>query len=72
MKLQQLSRQWNDILAVEKGKPITIDFSNTERMGVKGFYVTLDEKFAQESSPSELNAWQVCCLELNYPKTCIC
>ena len=49
------NRQPYTILAVEKGKPITIDFGNT--MGIKGFYVTLDEKFAQESAPSELNAW---------------
>ena len=46
------------ILAVEKGKNITIDFTNSNiAKNVKGFYVTLDEKFAQESSPSELNAW---------------
>ena len=51
------NRQNRAILAVEKGKPITIDFSNTELKGVKGFYVTLDEAFAKESSPSELNAW---------------
>ena len=51
------NRQRYNILAVEKGKPITIDFGNTERKGIKGFYVTLDEKFAQESAPSELNAW---------------
>ena len=50
-------RQWRNILAVEKGKDITIDFSNTELKGVKGFYVTLDEAFAKESAPSELNAW---------------
>ena len=50
-------RQRFNILAVEKGKDITIDFSNTELKGVKGFYVTLDEAFAKESSPSELNAW---------------
>ena len=49
------NRQPRNILAVEKGKPITIDFGNTK--GIKGFYVTLDEKFAQESAPSELNAW---------------
>ena len=49
------NRQRYTILAVEKGKPITIDFGNT--MGIKGFYVTLDEKFALESAPSELNAW---------------
>lgn len=51
------NRQPYSILAVEKGKPITIDFGNTARKGIKGFYVTLDEKFAQESAPSELNAW---------------
>ena len=51
------NRQGYSILAVEKGKPITIDFGNTEMKGIKGFYVTLDEKFAQESAPSELNAW---------------
>ena len=51
------NRQAYSILAVEKGQPITIDFGNTERKGIKGFYVTLDEKFAQESAPSELNAW---------------
>ena len=51
------NRQAYSILAVEKGKPITIDFGNTERKGIKGFYVTLDERFAQESAPSELNAW---------------
>ena len=51
------NRQDSPILAVEKGKDITIDFSNTELKGVKGFYVTLDEAFAKESAPSELNAW---------------
>ena len=51
-------RQVSTILAVEKGKNITIDFTNTNiAKNVKGFYVTLDEKFAQESAPSELNAW---------------
>ena len=52
------NRQPFTILAVEKGKNITIDFTNTNiAKNVKGFYVTLDEKFAQESAPSELNAW---------------
>ena len=51
------NRQQKNILAVEKGKPIEIDFSTATPNGVKGFYVTLDEKFAQESAPSELNAW---------------
>ena len=50
------------ILAVEKGGDIVIDFTKTDGatnqdFGVKGFYVTLDEKFALESAPSEINAW---------------
>ena len=49
------NRQAEDILAVEKGKPISIDFS--EYKGIKGFYVTLDTRFAVESAPSEINAW---------------
>ena len=49
------NRQYENILAVEKGKPITIDFS--EYKGIKGFYVTLDTRFAVESAPSEINAW---------------
>ena len=53
----QDQRHWPDILPVVKGKPITIEFTNPAIRGVKGFYVTLDEKFAQESAPSELNAW---------------
>ena len=52
------NRQGQDILAVEKGQPIKINFVTSATVkGVKGFYVTLDEKFAQESAPSELNAW---------------
>ena len=54
---KQDSRQVYSILPVVKGKPITIEFTNAAIKGVKGFYVTLDEKFAQESAPSELNAW---------------
>ena len=52
-------RQGSPILAVEKGKNITIDFTTNSDIAkrVKGFYVTLDEKFAGESKPSELNAW---------------
>ena len=50
-------RQGYSILPVVKGKPITIEFTNAAIRGVKGFYVTLDDKFAQESAPSELNAW---------------
>ena len=54
------------ILAVEEGGDIVIDFTKqiglpeneqNKDFGVKGFYVTLDEKFALESAPSELNAW---------------
>ena len=43
------------VLAIEKGKEITIDFSDYQ--DIKGFYVTLDTKFALQSAPSELNAW---------------
>ena len=50
-------RQGKDILPVVMGKPITIEFTNPAIRGVKGFYVTLDKDFAQESAPSELNAW---------------
>ncbi len=58
----QDNRHDKNILAVEKGGDIVIDFTKTENatnkdFGVKGFYVTLDEKFALESAPSELNAW---------------
>lgn len=66
------NRQGKYCLAVEKGKPITIDFTNGflnfnvpedegvewhQGDGIKGFYVTLDDKFALESTPSEINAW---------------
>ena len=57
----QDNRHWENILAVEKGGDIVIDFTKAnpspKDFGVKGFYVTLDEKFALESAPSELNAW---------------
>ena len=56
-KAEKDNRQEEPILAVAKGQPITIDFSNTIKTGVKGFYVTLDEDYALESTPSELNAW---------------
>ena len=59
--MEQDNRQWRNILAVEKGGDIVIDFTKANPsprdFGVKGFYVTLDEKFALESTPSELNAW---------------
>ena len=58
---EQDNRHWKNILAVEKGGDIVIDFTKAnpspKDFGVKGFYVTLDEKFALESAPSELNAW---------------
>ena len=56
------------ILAVEEGGDIVIDFTKqipglsaadqNKDFGVKGFYVTLDEKFALESGVSEINAWR--------------
>ena len=49
------NRDHKSVLAIEKGKEITIDFSNYKN--IKGFYVTLDTKFALQSAPSELNAW---------------
>ena len=54
------------ILAVQKGGNIVIDFTKqiglseenqNKDFGVKGFYVTLDDKFALESGVSEINAW---------------
>lgn len=57
-------RQTKDLLAVEVGTPITIDYSyiNDEYFNknqkVAGFYVTLDESHAVESGVSEINAWK--------------
>jgi len=55
-------RQWRPILSVEKGKAINIDFNCDFHYNIsadiKGFYVTLDEAFALESTPSEINAWK--------------
>ena len=48
-------RSGNPVRVIEKGKEITIDFSKYG--DIKGFYVTLDTKFALQSAPSELNAW---------------
>ena len=47
-------RDGEQVLPIEKGKEITIDFGNKD---IKGFYVTLDTEFALQSAPSELNAW---------------
>lgn len=56
------NRQWREILSVEKGKAINIDFDcdrhHNTSADIKGFYVTLDEAFALESTPSEINAWK--------------
>ena len=51
------NRQGQKFLEIEKGKPITIDFGVNGDENIKGFYVTLDERFALESTPSEINAW---------------
>lgn len=48
-------RQSKDILPVELGQDITIKYDADKP--IKGFYVTLDNAFALESAPSELNAW---------------
>lgn len=48
-------RQDQSILPVELGKDITIEYPADKP--IKGFYVTLDNAFALESAPSELNAW---------------
>lgn len=54
------NRQNRPILAVEKDEPITIDFTvaGNPAKQIKGFFVTLDEEYALESHPSEINAWR--------------
>ena len=49
------NRQDQSILPVELGKDITIEYPADKP--IKGFYVTLDNDFALESHPSEINAW---------------
>lgn len=49
------NRQYASLLPVELGKDITITYPSDKP--IKGFYVTLDNNFALESAPSELNAW---------------
>lgn len=49
------NRQNASLLPVELGKDITITYPSDKP--IKGFYVTLDNNFALESAPSELNAW---------------
>lgn len=58
-------RQNMPIYVVEKGKPFTIDYrrmidadEDFSTKPIRAFYVTLDENFAVESAPSELNAWR--------------
>ena len=57
------NRQSESILAVEVNKAIDLHVQwNAQNNGVaneiKGFYVTLDERNAVESHPSEINAWK--------------
>jgi len=49
------NRQRYERLKVEVGEDITIEFPALKR--IKGFYVTLDNDFALESNPSEIEAW---------------
>lgn len=49
------NRQNQKILPVELNKDITIEYPTDKP--IKGFYVTLDNAFALESHPSEINAW---------------
>ena len=57
------NRTDKDLLSAEVGKAINIKVAWDEKNGkpaknIRGFYVTLDKKFALESAPSEWNAWQ--------------
>ena len=57
------NRQGKDLLAAEIDKPIEIKVDYNAANGkanhkIAGFYVTLDDKFAVTSAPSELNAWE--------------
>jgi len=52
------NRQRNPILGVACGEEITIEFPELDEFkALRGFYVTLDQDFALESDPSEINAW---------------
>ena len=52
------NRQNNPILGVACGEEITIEFPELDEFkAIRGFYVTLDQDFALESDPSEINAW---------------
>jgi hypothetical protein len=52
------NRQSNPILGVACGEEITIEFPELDEFkALRGFYVTLDQDFALESDPSEINAW---------------
>ena len=52
------NRQDYTILGVVAGEEITIEFPDLDEFkAIKGFYVTLDQAFALESNPSEINAW---------------
>lgn len=58
------NRDDKPLLSAEVGKPIEIvvdatikDNKATVKNKIAGFYVTLDDKFAVTSAPSEINAW---------------
>lgn len=58
------NRDGKPLLSAEVGKPIEIvvdatikDNKATVKNKIAGFYVTLDDKFAVTSAPSEINAW---------------
>jgi hypothetical protein len=60
------NRQGRPTFVAQEGVPFTINFRNmlntaTEdftNKPIRAFYVTLDEDFAVESAPSEINAWR--------------
>ena len=60
------NRQARPTIVAQQGVPFTINFRNmlntaTEdftNKPIRAFYVTLDEEFAVESDPSEINAWR--------------
>jgi len=50
------NRQLQSLFKVQAGTPFTISIDNASL--VSHYYVTLDEQWALESQPSELNAWK--------------
>jgi hypothetical protein len=57
------NRQAMPLYTAQKGEPIELNYRDLVNMPgsiqkpIRGFFVTLDWRFAQESSPSEINAW---------------